>query len=208
MRTMTAALIAAALACGTAHADQITIGNSPVAAWDIAGTGSSDPLAISGGPFSASALFDSDLGTASFGPVALATGHGSNGIFTVIAGSPETLNVSFTDGDAITGSVDWTEFDDGSLNPHSKGIYAYTASGDAAFLAAFGASGSADIDGIMATTAQTLENWDTDAGIQWSTFEIVGGGTPVSEPGTLVVLFTGLACLTAWWVARGQVRRV
>lgn len=205
---MKTALLAAVLLAGTsavALADQITLADSPPAAWDIAGTGNSDPLAISGGPFTTVALFDSDLGTASFGPEAMATTGGANGVFSVIAQTQpgERLLISFAGGNRITGYVDWASLDNGSLNPHVVGSYSYSASGDTAFLDSFGPSGVAPIDLIFETTAQTLENWDTDAGVQVSSGEINDTPSPVSEPsGTLLAM--GLGLITAWWFGRDR----
>jgi len=186
MREIIMASAFAALAITAAHADQITLGNSPANAWDIAGTGSSHPLAVTGGPFAASALFGADLGTAHFGLESMDTSSAAAGVFPVIAqtglpGSGETLDINFA-----------ASLDDGSLNPHVSGTFTYTASGDAPFLAAFGASGTAPIDMIFQQTPLTLENWDADLGVTVSSGEIDGQPTSMREPATLALLGSAL----------------
>jgi len=179
-----------------AKADQITIGNSSPDIWDIAGTGNSDPLAISSsGSFLTEALFDSDLGVADFGPVSMDTSAGTNGVFPVVAQIPpgETLSVSFPDGDELSGSITWTSLDNGSFNPHATGELNYTSSGDSAFLNSFGSSGSAEIDLLFDKTPQTLENWNTDAGVTLSSGEIVAN--TVAEPSALILLGSALVAL-------------
>lgn len=177
-------------------ADQITLGNSPPNVWDIAGTGNSHPLAVSGGPFTTPVLFGGDVGTASFGPIALATTNGANGVFPIISQTQpgESLSIVFNDGDTITGIIDWANLNNGSLNPHVDGTYSYSTLGDPSFVAAFGPSGSTPIDIIFEQTAQTLENWNTDAAATFSSGEIPGG-TSVSEPGnmpTIMALVGGI----------------
>jgi hypothetical protein len=114
-------------------------------------------------------------------------------VFPVIAQTlpGESLSIDFADGDTITGHVDWASLDDGSLNPHAVGTFDYTASGDAAFVDAFGATGSAAIDFIAATTKQTLENWNVDAGWQFSAGEIVPPSA-VDEPSTWLAALGGM----------------
>jgi hypothetical protein len=200
MREMILAAGFAALTITSAHADQITLGNSPVAACDLAGTGSSHPLAMSCAPYHESALFQSDVGVASFGPEALATGPGAGGVFPVISQTMpgETLSILFGDGDHISGTVDWTNLNNGSTNPHIVGEFKYVATGDADFLGSYNTSGLAELDMIAETTALTLENWDTDAGLTWSSGEIVDLGAPLPEPQTLGLLAFGLLALWGW----------
>ena len=213
MRTTTfaKALIAISLTTGTAGASEITI-SSGAPVWDVAGTGNSDPLAASSSnPVSATAQFGTDLGTATFGPEALATLNGEDGIFLVESQTipGETLSISFLDGDHITGSVQWIELADGSNNPNAEGYYHYTASGDPSFLTAFGTTGAANISVVFQETLQTLEDWNTDTPITGQTVTI-NSNLPVTidEPSVLALFgIIFLAAAPAWRNSTNQNRR-
>ena len=212
--TLAKAWIAISLTTGTASAGEITI-SSGAPVWDVAGTGNSDPLAASSSnPVSATAQFGIDFGTATFGPEALATLNGEDGIFLVESQTipGETLSISFLDGDHITGSVQWIELADGSNNPNAEGYYHYTASGDPSFLTAFGTTGAANISVVFQETLQTLENWNTDTPIIGQTVTI-NSSLPVTvdEPSVLSVLalfgIIFLAAAPAWRNSTNQNRR-
>lgn len=206
MFVLTGFAAGAVLAVAPARADQITIGASSTGSYSFTGTGSAgsppDALHVSTSGISglASVLEQSDSGTFSFGAVNFTSNSMSSNNF-AISGPNNTESFSFTgnDGDSLSGTVKWTQLKDNSLTPNLIGSLSYTATGDAAFLAAFGSSG------VMKTFDITLDNLSrgifldtlaTGTGSETATISS-GEASPssVPEPGSLLLLSTALISL-------------
>jgi len=185
-----------------ANADQITLGASTVGYVTFAGTGPSgtppNAITVSTTGLSGTGYFGAfeDLGTYTFGPALFTTNSLSGNNFSIGPGAVESFSwASFTDADAVTGLIKWTQLKDNSPNPDLIGFLDYTASGDAAFLASFGTHGIAEIDIVFRNLSSGIL-LDNLALTTASETAVISSGevvpTPVPEPASLALFGTGL----------------
>jgi hypothetical protein len=194
-----------------AWADQITIGASDGTAYDFVSNGSGKLSGNSPGYY-ATALFGTDVGTtppteAHFGATTFTTGPQSNGVFSVVSGGAQALSFAFPDGDEATGTAQITQIDDDSPNPHIGFTWAYTSSGDAAFLAAFPggmAEGDYTFDTLTGPLLTDFVTMPGDEFVTGSAGHVADSPSPVPEPATLAVLGMGLMMLGVWSAKRGR----
>src|SRR5580704_17928244 len=156
-RTYRSAAIAAALLVGSsfsllcsAHAATIVLGSSGTNDVTFTSTGVSGNIGVAiaaSSPTGIATWAADPAGTYSLGADSFTAGPYNSGVFPVGPNS-ESFSFSSPDGDALTGTIDWTSINDNSIVNTFVGILSVTSiapGSDAAFKAAF-ASLVAEID--------------------------------------------------------------
>ena len=190
MRYRTLIAVAACLLLGAhvAKAEQITTGAGPADSWDIIGA-SNHITAFTTGFLTPALLGASDVGTATWGSTTIMAGPPASGVFPVTSQTPWTVSFTFPDA-TVSGTLDITEIDDGSLNPHLKGTYIpLTDTG------ALASAGDMNVDVEFGTLAGSLEvftGFDYPAALSSGEFVFLDTLPGVSEPSSMRLLGTGL----------------
>jgi hypothetical protein len=201
-----------------AQATQLTLGASTSGQYDFspgATVGFVDIAAPSPILGVGAGFFGSDQGNYQLGTLsATAAGPEQNGAFATTATQP--FAYTGADGDKLTGLIAWSSVKDGSNFPDLIGTVTYSASGDAAWLANWGNSGTAAVDVTLdlAANSATLDAIATQqrgsAVGEVSAGEIlpqpVAPPPPIPEPGSLPLLMTALFGL-AWFKRQLTERR-
>ena len=184
---------------------QITIGESNTGTINFAG---SPPSSLTWGSsgISGTALFDSDVGSYTFGSVGNAVaGPLDGGNFPTSAA--QAFSYAAPDGDALSGTVQWSLVKDHSVNPDLIGTMSINSvSGDAAFTTAFHPGDSVPIDLALRFVNPGSPLLDDLAGTNASVATVISSGeivpSLIPEPATLLAF--GVAFAAVWLTRKSR----
>ncbi len=212
-----ACLLLALGAISATAQSQITLANSTQVVTFTATSVTTMNIALgscSGGTFtgtctlSGSAFFPGDTGSPTYSfttttaAAFTATKFGTSTVFPITTPGGATSTFSYAGGtDSLSGTVTWTNANNGSGNPHFTGIITVTASsGTAAFTSLFGVGSTPSFDLLLSALTCTgiggnpctLEGIFASGSGSANAPDSAGQVQPVPEPGSMLLLGSGL----------------
>lgn len=190
-----------------AHGTQLTLGESTSGQYGFTPGGAAGFVDIAAAsPIQGVGFFPPDSGDWQLGVRTPTTaGPLVGGAFATAA--LQSFAYSGSDGDGLIGQIIWSSLKDGSDFPDLIGTLTYSASGDAAWLANWGSTGTASIDITLDLEAGSPTLEAIAAAQQGSALARLSAGQvvnpqpgPIPESGSLQLLATALLCLggSAW----------